>query len=258
MPGPTRRRRAKVAASSAAVAAAVLVGLMLALAPDGSPETTPSAPVTPALTSAPTATADPTTAPAIPEYAEGAALAAQLPLIEPDPDMPEYRSDTFGQRWADTDGNGCRQRDDVLARDMVDITFDDDGCTVLTGTLYDPYTATTITFQHDRVAEPGNPGSPGVQIDHKVSKEKAHAGGAWRWTPEQRLIFANDLDNLIAVDGPTNNSKSNRGPGQWWPPNEAYACFWALDYAEIVSSYELAVTASERDALVSKLTSCAE
>ena len=31
---------------------------------------------------------------------------------------PRYDRDAFGPAWADTDGNGCDQRDDVLVRDL--------------------------------------------------------------------------------------------------------------------------------------------
>lgn len=196
-------------------------------------------------------------APTIPEYAAGAELARALPVIDPTAPVPDYRRDDFGSPWADVDGNGCNQRQDVLARDLVDLTTDTDGCTVLTGTLYDPYTATTINFQHDRVAQPGNTGSQAVQIDHIVSLSAANAGGAWEWPSERRLEFANTFDNLIASDGPTNASKGDRGPTIWMPPNTAYSCLYALDYAEVTTTWGLGVDAADRDALVAVLTECA-
>lgn len=210
---------------------------------------------TPAAT--PTSTTAPTEPPAIPEYAAGAVLAATLPLIDPATPAPEYRRDEFGSAWADVDGNGCSQRQDVLARDLIDKTIAADGCTVLTGTLFDPYTATTIAFEHDRVAKTGNPGSQGVQIDHIVSLSAAHAGGAWKWTAQQRLEFANDLTHLVAVDGPTNASKSDSGPSGWLPPNTAYSCVYALEYAEIAGAWKLAVERADRAALVTVLNECA-
>ena len=33
------------------------------------------------------------------------------------PTGPAYDRDAFGSPWADTDGDGCNQRDDVLLRD---------------------------------------------------------------------------------------------------------------------------------------------
>jgi hypothetical protein len=59
------------------------------------------------------------------------------------------RTDDFGTGWPD-DGNGCDVRDDVLNRDLTDVThvstshcFD----AVETGTLVDPYSGKTIAFQ---------------------------------------------------------------------------------------------------------------
>jgi len=202
----------------------------------------------------PAATADSSTPPT-PEAA-GAALAAQLAVIDEAQPIPDYRRDEFGTAWADIEGNGCKQRQDVLARDLVDETLDDDGCTVLTGTLHDPYTGRTIAFQHDRVAKPGNPGSQGVQIDHIVSLSAAHAGGAWAWSPEQRERFANSLDVLIAVDGETNAAKSDRGPAEWMPADPAYVCTYATHYAEIAARWGLAVHEADRTALIETLNTC--
>lgn len=183
-----------------------------------------------------------------------AQLAASLSLIDETATIPEYRRESFGTRWADIDGNGCDQRQDLLARDLTDITRD--RCTVLTGVLQDPYTGASITFQHDRVALPGSRGSQGVQGDHIVSLSAAHAGGAWRWTPDDREAFANTLSNLLAVDGTTNQSKSDRGPSSWMPPNAAFECDYAQRYAEILAQWRLSVLQADRDALIATLTAC--
>lgn len=183
-----------------------------------------------------------------------AALAAGLRLIDPTEVVPAYRRDEFGARWADVDGNGCDQRQDVLSRDLVDTVTD--GCTVLSGLLWDEYTGEWVVFQHDRVAVDGNPGSQGVQIDHNVSLAAAYRGGAWQWTSEQRLLFANDFDNLLAVDGPTNQAKQDRGPADWLPPNEAFRCEYASRYVRVISTWDLAVPIADRDALVKVLSHC--
>ena len=58
-----------------------------------------------------------------------------------------YDRDSFGFRTTDVDGNGCDVRDDVLARDLTDITYKYAGsCVVESGTLADPYTAQIIHF----------------------------------------------------------------------------------------------------------------
>ncbi len=66
-----------------------------------------------------------------------------------DPAAPSYDREAFGQRWADTDHNGCDTRNDILARDLARPTFKPGtrDCVVLSGTLAEPYTGATIEFQ---------------------------------------------------------------------------------------------------------------
>ncbi|MDH6283910.1 hypothetical protein M2284_001517 [Rhodococcus sp. LBL1] len=62
-----------------------------------------------------------------------------------------YSRDAFGQAWTDNvtvDGghNGCDTRNDILHRDLIDITLKpgSNNCTVLTGTLHDTYTGSRL------------------------------------------------------------------------------------------------------------------
>lgn len=108
-----------------------------------------------------------------------------------------YDRDSFGFRTTDVDGNGCDVRDDVLARDLTDITYKYAGsCVVESGTLADPYTAQTIHFVRGRAT------SAKVQIDHVVALENAWQSGARDWSTAKRHEFGNDPYNLLAVDGP--------------------------------------------------------
>ena len=61
---------------------------------------------------------------------------------------PNYDRAAYGPSWADTDHNGCDQRNDVLARDLTAVTYTkaDPGCTVATGHLVDVYTGRSIDF----------------------------------------------------------------------------------------------------------------
>ncbi|WP_460775033.1 HNH endonuclease family protein [Microbacterium sp. GXF7504] len=181
-------------------------------------------------------------------------LARALALVDEHAAVPDYRREAFGDAWTDIDGNGCAQRQDVLARDLTGITRD--GCVVLTGVLDDPYTGETVEFRHDRVASPGEPGSTAVQIDHVVSLAAAWRGGAHAWTDAERLRFANTLDHLLAVDGAANQGKGSKGPGAWLPPDPSYRCDYADRYTRIAADWDLAVTRDDRAALVGVLTAC--
>ncbi|WP_231738261.1 DUF1524 domain-containing protein [Kocuria rosea] len=161
------------------------------------------------------------------------------------------RLDQFGD-WADPDGNGCDARNDVLARDLTGDVVDDDGCTVLSGTLEDPYTGRTIAFQRGPLT------SSDVQIDHVVALRNAWVSGADRLDPDGRTALANDPLNLRAVDGPTNGEKSASDAAEWLPPHDAFRCEYVATQIAVKTRYELSVTVAERDAMADVLAGCQE
>lgn len=150
----------------------------------------------------------------------------------------------FGQPWFDADGDGCDQRSQVLARDLVDVVRKQGRCAVTSGTLHDPYTATTVTSVSK------------IQIDHVVPLAEMWRSGAAAWPPDQRTAAANDLRNLLAVQGKTNQSKGDKTPDEWMPPNPAYACPYARIYITVKSAHALTATAPEKAALDQALASC--
>ncbi|MBP2457749.1 hypothetical protein ABID70_000311 [Clavibacter michiganensis] len=166
---------------------------------------------------------------------------------------PRYDRDAFGPAWADADGNGCDQRDDVLVRDMARVAFasDDPRCTVVAGHLDDVYTGHGIDFAR------GPRTSAAVQIDHLVPLSWAWQHGAWSWTDERRERLATDLDELQAVDGPTNQDKSDQGPGTWLPPDAGYRCLYVTRFAFVVSRYGMSIDDADRSAIDRVLQACA-
>ncbi|WP_183095279.1 HNH endonuclease family protein [Nocardioides stalactiti] len=168
----------------------------------------------------------------------------------------DYDRDAFGSDWVDTDGNGCNQRDDVLLRDAVDGTTtvaEQGACDhdVLAGTWIDPYTGTTLVF--DDLKDLGQ--AQAIQIDHVVPLAEAWVSGADGWTDDERRTFANDLTELLAVDGPTNASKSDDDPAAW-RPRKSYQCAYARRWIRVKHRYDLEVDASEVDALRDMLGYC--
>ena len=166
--------------------------------------------------------------------------------------VPDYHRQAFGQRWADTDNNGCDTRNDILARDLARPTFKPGtrDCVVLTGTLAEPYTGATIQFRR------GDKTSALVQIDHVVALADAWRSGAWQWDAQRRQAFANDPDNLLAVDGAANEDKSASSADQWLPPNVAFRCDYVKRQIAIKFAYGLSVTQAEQDAMAAQLTAC--
>lgn len=169
---------------------------------------------------------------------------------------PSYDRDAFGTPWADTDGNGCNQRDDVLLRDAVagSTTVATQGrCDhdVLAGEWLDPYTGRRLAF--DDLKAPGQ--AQALQIDHVVPLAEAWRSGAAEWSAERRRSFANDLPGLLAVDGPTNAAKSDDDPAAW-RPRAAYQCRYATRWVAVKSEWSLAVDPSEVAALEDMLGRC--
>ncbi|MCH9277026.1 DUF1524 domain-containing protein [Bifidobacterium amazonense] len=162
-----------------------------------------------------------------------------------------YNRDLFGESWADTDGNGCGTRDDILTRDLTNVVKKD-SCRVASGILHDPYTGTTINFV--RGSDTDNDG--GVQIDHVVALSNAWKSGANTWTDQQRLMYANDPYVLLAVDDQANEDKRDYAADKWLPSNTQYRCAYVARQIGIKSKYKLNVTTAERDAMRNVLTSC--
>jgi hypothetical protein len=254
-PRHARSRSARAAVAVAVLGTALLTGCSAAGAITADPPMRESP--RPAPTLAPTlapsaAPATPSPTPAAPGSSARHAAAA-LAVIDESVETPPYRRADFGDGWVDVDGNGCSTRQDILQRDLERETLADDGCTVLTGTLaVDPYTGTTIEFAHDRVG--GD--SQAVQIDHLISLSAAHRGGAWAWSYEERVAFANDPAALLAVDGATNAAKSDRGPADWMPEDPGFWCEYAARYAGIADAYGLAVSSEDQRMLVDVLEAC--
>ncbi|MDN4613623.1 HNH endonuclease family protein [Leifsonia sp. F6_8S_P_1B] len=267
-----RRRRRAVGAKTGLGAAGLVLAAVIALcgyavASRGGDGTSPegpaasasapaeaTAPQAPAAPAAPTAPAPSRVSPLTPDAdvpAPGAAraLLAALPTKGRAPKTGYDRVGDFGPAWEDVDRNGCSTRDDILARDLTGVVRRG-GCTVLSGTLDDPYAGRTIAFQR------GPDTSARVQIDHVVALMNAWQTGAQALSPEQRLRLANDPLNLVAVDGPTNQSKGAGDAATWLPPAKAFRCEYASRQVAVKARYALWVVPAERAALDRILADC--
>jgi hypothetical protein len=163
-----------------------------------------------------------------------------------------YQRSLFGEGWVDVDHNGCDTRDDILARDLQDVTFRSGthDCVVLTGTLADPYSGRSILFERRQGT------SDAVQIDHVVALSDAWQKGAQRWTADRRTQFANDPLNLLAVDGSLNQQKRDGDAATWLPPNRAFRCRYVARQVAVKLTYGLWMTQAEHDAIASVLGTC--
>lgn len=160
-----------------------------------------------------------------------------------------YARAQFSDGWQDL--GSCDVRNFILARDMEnEVLKSPTDCTVLSGTLHDPYTGKTITFTR------GASSSSLVQIDHVVALSDAWQKGAQQLLPASRYQLANDPLNLLAVDGPANNAKSDGDAATWLPPNKAYRCQYIARQIAVKQKYILWVTQAEHDAMQRVLGQC--
>jgi len=134
--------------------------------------------------------------------------------------MTGYSRAQFGQAWADVDRNGCDTRNDILARDLQNVTFKPGtrNCVVLTGDYVEPYTSRHVFFARSQN------GPPAVEIDHVVALGNARQTGAQQMDPDTRLRYANDPLVLLAVDGPANQQKGDGDAATWLPANKGFRC----------------------------------
>jgi hypothetical protein len=88
-----------------------------------------------------------------------------------------------------------------------------------------------------------------------VPLAEAWVSGARQWSEDRRVAFANDLDELKAVDGPTNMSKGDGDPAAW-RPRKGYQCTYAVRWIAIKSRWRLAVDPPEKAALEQMLGYC--
>jgi hypothetical protein len=140
----------------------------------------------------------------------------------------------FGPAWNDPlDHSGCDTRNRILAASLHDVTFKPGtrNCKVVSGYLDpDPYTGQRIALQDS-------------QIDHIVPLARSWNAGAWKWDPQQRQIFANDVTELIAVSGSANRQKSDSGLDEWLPGYQP--CAYIQRYLAVAVKYQLPITLAE-------------
>lgn len=181
-----------------------------------------------------------------PASKQGTAIEAleSLPVKDRAP-KTGYAREQFGNGWGKT--NGCSTRDIILYRDLTNPTLDG-ACKVVSGILQDPYTGTEIQFSHVN--------SAAVQIDHVVALSDAWQTGAQQLTIEQRKQLANDPLELIAVDGPANQQKSDGNAATWLPKNKAFRCEYVARQIAVKSKYSLWVVEAEKAAMARVLGGC--
>ena len=170
--------------------------------------------------------------------ASGRAQIGAGKVIAATPGPSVYDRDLYGHGWTDRDKDCLDVRHELLAAvSSVPVTLDDDGCLVRRGRWIDPYSGRIFLQAGD------------LDVDHVVPLAWAHERGARKWSPEIRVLFANDARNLFAVSASLNRSKGARGPLEWLPPRAEFHCGYVLRFQRIVKLYDLEYAPGEASAM---------
>ena len=171
--------------------------------------------------------------------------------VKPPGSMSGYSRERF-PHWSKASDFGwdppqasCDAREAALIRDGEDVKVGS-GCKVASGTWLDPYTGKTYSNPSD------------IDTDHVVPLANAWRSGASSWDDRRRERYANDPDVLLSVEDKANQSKGDKGPEAWKPPNEAEWCDYAVRWTQIKAKYHLSVNEQEKAALEQMLATCKE
>lgn len=159
-------------------------------------------------------------------------------------EFPHWASEAQTYGWAEPDGS-CDVRDAALIRDGEGIRIDGD-CSITAGTWLDPYTGQTLTDSSE------------VDIDHIVPLANAWRSGASSagWSTADREAYANDPEVLLSADDGANQTKGDKGPEAWKPPNRDYWCEYARRWIWIKSDWHLSINPTEETALRQMIGTC--
>ena len=96
-----------------------------------------------------------------------------------------------------------------------------------------------------------------LDIDHLVPLAEAWRSGAWAWTDQQRMEYANDLEDewaLNAVTASVNRSKGDKDISQWLPKKNV--CTYLSGWVTIKAKFELTVDIAEAKVINNYYESC--
>jgi len=139
--------------------------------------------------------------------------------------------------WIDADNDCQDTRAEILIRDSKStIKFKrNKPCNVSWGKWLDPYTGQVFYKASD------------IDIDHIVPLAHAYKMGGQYWSREEKRAFANDFENLIAVEDNANQSKGAKPPQEWMPTNESFQCDYLIKWKYIKAKYQLEESDTEKD-----------
>lgn len=157
-----------------------------------------------------------------------------------------YSREEFYNGWPHVDGCSLRQK--IIKREFGD-TAVLDGCNVVAGEYEEPYTGEYRKYvSRDEISK--------LQIDHVVALSDAWQKGAQNLSIDERYKIATDPLNLLAVDGPANQQKSDGDAATWLPQNKKFRCQYVARQISVKYKYKLWITDAEKEAIKKVLENC--
>lgn len=132
--------------------------------------------------------------------------------------------------WLDYDKDCQDTRQEVLINEGIGLYYKSPKqCKLSEGLWLSKYTHESFT----------NPRK--LDVDHIVPLKHAYLSGGANWSKTLKSVFANDYDNLIAVDASSNRSKGFKAPYEWMPKNVYYHCTYLERWLYIKRKYQLTI-----------------
>ena len=147
--------------------------------------------------------------------------------------------------WIDADKNGCDTRAEVLITEAIVKPRKSAKCKLTGGKWLSSYDGIRYTDASK------------LDIDHLVPLAEAWRSGAWAWTDQQRMEYANDLQDdwaLNAVTASVNRSKGDKDISQWLPKKNV--CAYLGGWVSIKARYELTVDVAEAKVISKYYVTC--
>jgi hypothetical protein len=147
--------------------------------------------------------------------------------------------------WIDSDKNGCDTRAEVLIAEAIVKPKKAAKCKLTGGKWLSSYDGVKYTDASK------------LDIDHLVPLAEAWRSGAWAWTDQQRMEFANNLEDewaLNAVTASVNRSKGDKDISKWLPKKSV--CTYLVGWVSIKARFELTVDISEAKVINKYYESC--
>jgi hypothetical protein len=147
--------------------------------------------------------------------------------------------------WIDANKNGCNTRAEVLIAEAIVKPKKAAKCKLTGGKWLSSYDGVKYSDASK------------LDIDHLVPLAEAWRSGAWAWTDQQRMEYANDLEDewaLNAVTASVNRSKGDKDIAQWLPKKNV--CGYLAGWVTIKAKFELTVDIAEAKVINKYYESC--